>query len=433
MNSRTTFHVLGLSALLAAPLGAQDFHFQIDSSASSSIVDNEIVLTLPSTVIGNHDAATNPTGTSTIPGVFGGSGNNVIPMDLALTIDSLFSGATSGSFGLNVDTGALTVSMDGLFVDLLNGANASTALSLSMLFSSFHTVQPTSVYLGGLPIDVPLGSTGVSQLELVQSGLVVPGALVPTGTPNEYSFVLTVPANMSFVVDFQGQTTPVGPTPVLLPLMGTILVNGNVATAAIDVIVTDQQQIMDPAPGFAITDQPMPMPTILPPGGTANLLLSATISQLDTDLILDVSVVADGSLACGVESYCDSTTNSTGQVALLEVTGSLDVNDGQLDYSVTNLPPNRPGIFFMGQSTANVPGFGGSQGVLCVGAPQIRYEDVQFSSLSGEVAYSPDFGNLPQGTVFSAGSTWYLQFWYRDSNPDATSNTANGVSIRFCP
>lgn len=432
MHSRVFPRSLAISAVLAAPLGAQEFSFQIDPGASSSVVDNEIVLTLPSTVIGDYDAATNPAGTLTIPGLFGGSGNNLIPMDLALTLDSLFNGATSGSFGLDVDLGALTVSMDALSVDLLNGANASTSITLSMLFSTFRTEQPGSLYVGGLPIDVPLGSSAVSQLELVQSGIAAPGVLVPTGTPNEYSFVLSVPADLSFVVDFQGQITPVGPTPILLPLTGTVLVSGNVATASIDVLVTDQQQVADPAPGFAITNQPFPLPTILPPGATANLLLSATISQLDTDLVLDVGLVANGGPACGIESYCDSTANSTGQMAQLSVTGSLNVNDGQLDYLVTSLPPNRPGIFFMSQSTANVPGFGGSQGVLCVGAPQIRYEEVHFSGAGGQVSFMPDFGNLPQGATFLAGSTWYLQYWYRDSNPGATSNTANGVSIRFC-
>ena len=315
MQSRDLPRSLAISAILAAPLGAQEFHFQIDSGASSSVVDNEIVLSLPSTVIGDYDAVTNPGGTLTIPGLFGGSGNNLIPMDLALTLDSLFNGATSGSFGLDLDLGTSTVSMDALSVDLL---------------------------------------------------------------------------------------------------------------------VTDQQQVADPAPGFAITNQPFPLPTILPPGATANLLLSATISQLDTDLVLDVGLVANGGPACGIESYCDSTANSTGQMAQLSVTGSLNVNDGQLDYLVTSLPPNRPGIFFMSQSTANVPGFGGSQGVLCVGAPQIRYEEVHFSGAGGQVSFMPDFGNLPQGATFLAGSTWYLQFWYRDSNPGATSNTSNGVSIRFC-
>lgn len=432
MNLRITPQSLALSVLLAAPLGAQDFHFQIDPGASSSTVDNEIVLTLPSTAIGDFDAATNPAGTSTIPGAFGGSGNHAIPMDLGLTLDSLFNGASSGTFGLDVDTGALTVSIDGLFVDLLDGVAASTDISLSMLFDTFHTVQPASLYVGGFPIDLPLGTTSLTDLQLVQSGAAAPGVLVPTGTPDEYSFVLSVPADMSFVVDFQGQVTPVGPTPILLPLVGTVLLNGSLATATLDVMVSDQQVIVDPVPGFVITDQPMPLPTILPPGSTANLLLSATISQLDTDLVLDVDLVANGTIDCGVESYCDSALNSTGQMAVLDVEGSLDVNDSHLDYLVASLPPNRPGIFFMSQTTTNLPGFGGSQGVLCVGAPQLRYDGVQFSDATGQIFFSTDFSNLPQGAVFTPGSTWHLQFWYRDSNPGATSNTTNGVRIRFC-
>lgn len=422
-----------LPLLTSAPLQAQDFQFQIDGAQSFSTVDNEIVVQLPSTVIGDYDTTTNPGGTRTVPGLFGGSGNNTIPMDLSLTIDSLFSRPAAGSFLMSVDEPGLSVSLEDLQLDLLSGGTADTDLNLGMLFDTFRTFAPDSLYLGGIPIDAPLGTSTLSELQVAQIPGPALGALVPTANPGEFTLVLSVAAELSFVIDFQGQVTPVGPTPVLLPLVGTLLLNGDQATVALQIDLNDQQQVLDPAPGFAIVDQALPLPTVLPPGATANLLLNATISQLDTDLLLDVDLVADGSVACGFESFCDSASNSTGQMAQLTVSGSPDVTAAQLNFDVVQLPANRPGIFFMSQSTANVPGFGGSQGTLCLGAPQLRFPQVQFSDAMGTVSFAPDFGNLPGGVSFLPDSTWYLQYWYRDSNPGATSNTTDGVRMHFCP
>ena len=30
------------------------------------------------------------------------------------------------------------------------------------------------------------------------------------------------------------------------------------------------------------------------------------------------------------------------------------------------------------------------------------------------------------------GEAWNFQLWYRDLNPDTTSNTSDGVMVRFC-
>ena len=46
-------------------------------------------------------------------------------------------------------------------------------------------------------------------------------------------------------------------------------------------------------------------------------------------------------------------------------------------------------------------------------------------------SFSPDLGDLPQGTVVSAGETWNFQLWYRDVNPTQTSNTSNGLAVTF--
>ena len=114
--------------------------------------------------------------------------------------------------------------------------------------------------------------------------------------------------------------------------------------------------------------------------------------------------------------------------------GSPWVEHASLRMDVTSLPTNSFGYFLMSQSTTFVPLFGGSQGNLCVGAPQVRFsQNVLNSGPSGEVSFDVDFGALPQGLQFQPGDVWHWQYWYRDVNPTPTSNTTAGVTVSFCP
>ena len=131
-----------------------------------------------------------------------------------------------------------------------------------------------------------------------------------------------------------------------------------------------------------------------------------------------------------VTSYCNSNLNSTGQMALLTTPGAVCLGTESLTLRTVNLPKNQFGYYFMGQFKTNVPFFGGSQGVLCVGAPLYRFSgNVLGSGASGVMTFSPDFQNLPSGATFNHGSTWNFQLWYRDMNPGQTSNTSNGIEI----
>lgn len=138
--------------------------------------------------------------------------------------------------------------------------------------------------------------------------------------------------------------------------------------------------------------------------------------------------------ACGeVTTYCDPAPNSTGSPALAGASGSLAVSDNSLLLSAFQLPFNRFGYFLFSSQTGFVPGFGGGQGNLCLGSPLVRFSgDVLASGSYGEMIFQPDLSNLPQGQVFAAGETWYFQLWYRDVNPNQTSNASNGVALTFC-
>ena len=132
------------------------------------------------------------------------------------------------------------------------------------------------------------------------------------------------------------------------------------------------------------------------------------------------------------DSYCDSNANSTGSMADLSALGSPLIDDNQVELFVSNLPVGQPGYFLMADTTGNVPNFGGSQGVLCLGSPIVRFSSsVLFASAAGEVYFAPDLGALPNDTLIQPGERWNFQLWYRDVNPGQTSNTSNAVGIDF--
>ncbi len=138
--------------------------------------------------------------------------------------------------------------------------------------------------------------------------------------------------------------------------------------------------------------------------------------------------------ACGSigATFCSSNPNSTGEVAPIAATGDAHLASNDVALAVYDLPQNQFGYFLMSASQGFVPLFGGSQGNLCLGSPQIRFSQFVLNpGTSGRVDFAPDLTNLPQGTVIQAGETWSFQYWYRDQNPSSTSNTSNGVAIAF--
>src|SRR6185503_19747846 len=85
-------------ALLCAAARAQSFSFQVAQAQSQVTLDSSFSLALPGSVIGDYDAVNNPGGTRTLPGLFGGSGNQPVPMDITFLTALAHQGAPSGSF-----------------------------------------------------------------------------------------------------------------------------------------------------------------------------------------------------------------------------------------------------------------------------------------------------------------------------------------------
>jgi hypothetical protein len=145
----------------------------------------------------------------------------------------------------------------------------------------------------------------------------------------------------------------------------------------------------------------------------------------------------DGLLdSCVPPSYCTGAINSSGEGGSVHALGSPVLGQNNLTLRAVDLPTVQWSYFLMSQNQANVPGFGGSQGVLCVGAPIVRFNmsgtgQVDQTTAGGTRTLLIDFSNLPQAIVFQPGDTWNFQLWFRDLNPGVTSNTTDGVTVLF--
>jgi len=130
--------------------------------------------------------------------------------------------------------------------------------------------------------------------------------------------------------------------------------------------------------------------------------------------------------------FCNSNTNSTGNVAGISAFGSDVVADNDVEFTADDMPLNQFGYFIMSDTQTFIFNFGGSQGNLCLGSPLVRFAgNVLNTGALGAVTFSPDLTALPGGTVISPGETWSFQMWYRDNNPGSTSNTTDGLQIPF--
>ena len=125
--------------------------------------------------------------------------------------------------------------------------------------------------------------------------------------------------------------------------------------------------------------------------------------------------------------------NSTGQPAVIEALGSDVASENVFSLIASQLPANKFGYFL------NAPGQGlvmppGSQGNLCLSGGIGRFaKQIASSGPAGVLAITVDLSQMqrPNGpTSVMAGDTFHFQGWFRDANPNTTSNFTDGVTVR---
>ncbi len=129
---------------------------------------------------------------------------------------------------------------------------------------------------------------------------------------------------------------------------------------------------------------------------------------------------------------CTANPNSTGQGAALSALGDPAASENRLVLNVTESPAGSLGYFLASETAGNQMLGGGSQGLLCLGGSILRFSNTVLNDRgTGVVSFRPRLDAFPQGGVVLAGETWLFQYWFRDANPQATSNTSSALSITF--
>ena len=121
---------------------------------------------------------------------------------------------------------------------------------------------------------------------------------------------------------------------------------------------------------------------------------------------------------------------------LLLATGTATPTSQDFALRALGLPPGEFVLFLTSATSGNLPGVGGSQGTLCLGSPLGRFAapgQLTTAGAAGTADLTIDPTNLPLagGTPIAPGETWHFQAWYRDANPQPTSNLTDAVAVRF--
>ena len=144
----------------------------------------------------------------------------------------------------------------------------------------------------------------------------------------------------------------------------------------------------------------------------------------------EIGAFGPGSFVCS-----PAIPNSTGTPAYINGTGNATLAANALGLDARGLPLNTFGFFLVSSAQGNVLNPGGSQGRLCLGGAIGRYQNaVQSSGNTGWIALAIDSTQLPTPTgpvAAGIGETWTFQAWYRDTNPNPTSNFSDALAITF--
>ncbi|MBK9128437.1 MAG: hypothetical protein IPM13_11665 [Phycisphaerales bacterium] len=274
-------------------LVAATYDMTVNSGASGLLASTNFTADTAGTLIGAYDPNTDPTNTRTKPGAFGSFGDTEnVPVQVTLDfgLGGNIDTAPVGGFALTLNPGAGTLSIDNLQIDLLGGSPVALTATITLLTETFRTRNPTSLYVGGIPITIPIGQVELSQLTATQEAASGAGTLTPTG-PGTYDFTAAVPVLITSSADFFGTPLEPPPSPGVLALEGQIVISGTTATlTSVQPIAFSQSQ----EPNQPLPAIPLALPTILPPGDTANVILNLVLQTTTFSFNGTNTLVASG-------------------------------------------------------------------------------------------------------------------------------------------
>ena len=117
--------------------------------------------------------------------------------------------------------------------------------------------------------------------------------------------------------------------------------------------------------------------------------------------------------------------NSTGLGARLSATGSISAANTDLALVGSQLPPNKPALYFAG--TNALAGYTFGDGLRCAGGSITRLQVVTTDALGEATSTIP----IPTRLGATPGTTSYFQLWYRDPSGPCSGNFNTTSALRI--
>lgn len=319
--NKSIIAISAVIALFSLAASAQPFDATVDSKASIATLSGTAEIQTTGTLIGDYNSETNPDGTSTIPGFFGGSGNNPIGLELVGSVESNLNSSPTGAMDFEIDFDNLTLNLTNFQLDLLGGTPGAAQPAVSMIYETFHTQAPSFIYPGGIPFEFPLGDAStIDQAIATQTGSGF-GVITPSEVPDFFEFDLAIPAQLelSFTLGFGDIQTPddgFAPLPLILPLSGLIHRQMD-GTLQITIIVEPQgldQSV--PIEGVSTPQIPFELPTL--GTDTAGVLLTLVPDEFAVALSYSTTLQI-----IATPSSCVADFNNDGQLDFFDISAFL--------------------------------------------------------------------------------------------------------------
>ncbi len=305
------------TAVLACQALADEF---ILTDESSVLLDGSMHTELDGTLIGDWDGETNPDGTQTRPGVWGGSGNNPIPLSMTVTIGFNGVRVPTGIIDVVIDSGAGLAQFSDLNWNVIGEETLPGTLTVTVLYETFRSINPDSLYPGGVPVEIPMGEATVTACSLLQAGP-APGTAAPIdGQPGGHDVTVTVPAIMDLVI----ATDAFGELPMQVPI--ALLLEGvhQIGDATDYLTMTAHASVDETSdlPGEPLPSIPMELPTVVPPGDFAGVLLDLTPTAAGVTLTLGADIQATHQQGAFGDLNGDGIVGTDDLLAILAAWGS---------------------------------------------------------------------------------------------------------------
>ncbi|MFM9995539.1 MAG: hypothetical protein ACKVU4_07015 [Phycisphaerales bacterium] len=299
------------ASLSVAPALAGDiltFDFTLNPASSGLTGNLGVTVDTTGTLVGNWVAATNPTGTRTKPGIFGSFGSTEnVPVDTTLGggVAGPLDSPGAGVLRLTLNTGTNTASLSGFSIDFVSAAPILLPATVDLAFDSFRTRAPDSTYLG-IPVSLPIGDVSVTQFAGVQAAPAA-GTITPAG-PGAYDVTIAAVLDVTGSFEILANAVELPPTPVPIVFQAHVVVTGTTATitSVVPVQLSETQK-----PGTKLPEFPLDLPTILPAGNTAHVLMNLVLDAIGFDLDATLTLDGSGVLVPGCYADCNESGSLT--------------------------------------------------------------------------------------------------------------------------